>query len=91
MELKDTVERMLSDDRKEQLIAEYQQVSIRIEKLRDLIFRYGQNLLSFEPASKIGVYTQQLEAMRRYQDCLTKRIKDEKIPGFGCFGDTCSI
>jgi hypothetical protein len=91
MELKDTVERMLSDDPKERLIAEYQQVGIRIEELRKLTFDYAKGLLSFEPASYQFVYENQLSAMRAYQDCLTQRIKDEKIPGFGCFGDTCSI
>lgn len=91
MKLEDTVERMLSGDYKERIIAEYQQIGIRIEGLRGFIFRYEQGLLTFEPASKIEVYMQQLEAMEQYQDCLAKRIKDEKIPGFGCFGDTCSI
>ena len=91
MELKDTVERMLSDDYKERLIAEYQQVSIRIEKLREFLFRMEHGTLPFTPASERKLYEHQLVTMRAYQDALTRRIKDEKIPGFGCFGDTCSI
>ena len=91
MELKDTVERMLSADREDRLIAEYQQLGIRIEKLRRFLFEYDQDLLTFEPPSKRATYENQLEAMQFYQGCLTQRIRDEKIPGFGCFGDSCSL
>lgn len=91
MELKDTVNRMIDDDYKERLIAEYQQLGIRIEKLREFLFNYDQGYLRYDPPSKRQVYGDQLDAMLAYQDCLTQRIKDEKIPGFGCFGDSCNI
>lgn len=91
MELKDTVERMLSEDYKERLIAEWQQLEIRIEGLRDFLFEFDQGYLRENPPSKRLVYKNQLDAMLAYQEYLTQRIKDEKIPGFGCFGDTCAI
>lgn len=91
MELKDTVDRMLSVDYEDRLIAEYQQLGIRIEKLRTFLFNYDQGTIAFEPASKRITYKGQLEAMLEYQKFLTQRIRDEKIPGFGCFGDSCSL
>lgn len=90
MELKDTIERMLSDDYKERLIAEYQQLGIRIEKLREAIFQYSSDNKDW-PSEKRALYQKQLDVMRQYQDVLTERILDEKIPGFGCFGDTCPV
>lgn len=91
MELKDTVERMLSDDYHERMIAEYQQLGIRIENLRHFIFLYDQGMLAVKPASLRNTYQNQLDAMMTYQDYLTQRIKDEKIPGFGCFGESCAL
>lgn len=90
MELKDTVESMLSDDYKERLVAEYQQLSIRIEKLREAIFQYslGNKTWSLE---KYAHFQKQVDVMRIYQNILMEQIRDEKIPGFGCFGDSCSI
>lgn len=40
MELKDTVERMLSSDYSERLRAEYDQASIRLKKLSELLDKY---------------------------------------------------
>lgn len=40
MELKDTVERMLSSDYSERLRAEYDQASIRLEKLTKFLDKY---------------------------------------------------
>ena len=91
MELKETVERMLSEDYKERLIAEWQQLEIRIEGLRQFLFNYDQGHLSSDPASTRSTYKGQLDAMMEYQKALTQRIRDEKIPGFGCFGDSCTI
>lgn len=91
MELKETVERMLSDDYKERMIAEWQQLEIRIEKLKQFLFNYDHGQLSEDPPSERYVYENQLNAMMTYLDYLTQRIKDEKIPGFGCFGDSCPL
>lgn len=90
MELKDTVERMLSEDYKERLIAEYQQLEIRIEKLKEAIFQYGLGNKDWSP-ERYSHFQKQFDAMKVYLDILTEYIKDEKIPGFGCFGDTCSL
>lgn len=90
MELKDTVERMLSDDYKERLIAEYQQLEIRIEKLKDAIFQYGMGKSNWT-TDQYSLYQKQFDAMHQYQLSLTNTIISAKIPGFGCFGDTCSI
>lgn len=90
MELKDTVERMLSDDYKERLIAEYQQLGIRLEKLKEAIFQYGMGNVNWT-SEEYTLYQKQFDAMHQYQLALTDQIIAEKIPGFGCFGDTCSI
>ena len=40
LELKDTIEGMISDDYKERFIAEYNQVKIRVAKLESMITKY---------------------------------------------------
>ena len=45
MELEDTIEGMLSSDYSESLRAEYDQASIRLEKLTKFLNKYGENIV----------------------------------------------
>ena len=47
MELKDTIDSMISEDYKERLKAEYNQVNIRIIKLSEAILEYGDSLKDY--------------------------------------------
>ena len=60
MELKDTVEKMLSSDYKERFKAEYYQTSIRAHKLSDMLDKYKAGKLSFNPTCPIDVLEEQL-------------------------------
>lgn len=73
MELKDTVERMLSDDWKDRLKAEYMQCLIRIGKLQAAL--HQNTMGSWERE----ILTQQLHAMCGYCGVLTSRVLQNGI------------
>ena len=65
MELKDTVEEMLSDDYIQRFKAEYNQTKIRYNKLQKLVVKYEAGTLGFEPKCPIEV----LKDQKRYMGC----------------------
>lgn len=70
MELKDTVNAMLSDDYKERMWAEYKQLEMRIEKMEKYI----------ENSNRLcKVESDQLDAMRRYLYSLGRRCCIEGV------------
>lgn len=79
LELKDTIEDMLSDDYKERFIAEYNQVKIRVIKLDSLIHRYANKELDFTPSTPIDVLVRQKIFMFRYMKILEARASYEGI------------
>ena len=79
LELKDTIEDMLSDDYKERFIAEYNQVKIRVTKLDSLIHRYANKELNFTPSTPIDVLVRQKIFMFRYMKILELRATYEGI------------
>ena len=79
MELKETVDLMLSDDYKERFKAEYYQVTIRIDKLDTMILKYKNNELEFKPSCSVEVLERQLEAMLKYAKSLEVRAEIEGI------------
>lgn len=79
MELKDTVEGMLSDDYKERFVAEYQQVAIRERKLSNLIDDWVEGKLDFKPTSPYGLLVAQQHTMCEYLDQLQRRAELEHI------------
>ena len=79
LELKDTIENMLSDDYKERFIAEYNQVKIRVTKLDSLIHRYANKELDFTPTTPIDVLVRQKIFMFRYMKILELRATYEGI------------
>ena len=85
MELKDTVELMISEDYKERFKAEYYQLKIRYEKLqmfinKIMICTYDEfhNIMP-EHDSPADLLEEQLEYMRYYLNVLQQRAFAENI------------
>ena len=74
MEIKDTVTQMLSDNYKDRLSAEYNQLCIRIEKIENEIYGYCCSVGSYHKR----ILLRQLEAMYAYRDILAFRILDSQ-------------
>ena len=79
MELKDTVEGMLSDDYRERFKAEYRQAVIRRDKLAKMLDDYIHGRLNFKPKSRISLLTCQLDVLREYVGLLKLRAIQEGI------------
>ena len=79
MELKDTIQGMTSPDYKERFIAEYNQVVIRINGLRNMLNQYVTETLKFTPTSGYNVLNRQLQAMILYSQILETRAQEEDI------------
>lgn len=77
MELKDTVEMMLSSDYKERFKAEYWQLKIRHNKLQKMVDNWDK--LDFTPTCSYSTYMYQLIAMEDYMKLLINRAKQEEI------------
>lgn len=75
MELKDTIEDMISDNYIRRYKAEYNQVCIRISKLVDYLKYYKASDNSIE----IELKAQQLNAMTQYKNILELRANIDKI------------
>lgn len=77
MELKDTVDLMLSDNYKERFQAEFHQLNIRIAELRKMLKGYrGGN---FTPNCPFELLYKQLIFMLIYRDMLKERAEKENI------------
>lgn len=79
MELKDTIEEMLSEDYKERFIAEYKQLIIRLKKLQSLIVKAIDNKLEFELTCNVQLLKSQMWYMKSYAEILRQRAKKEGI------------
>ena len=79
MELKDTIDGMISDDYKERFKAEYWQVKIRARKLRELVLKLKQNQLDFIPKCSYDILEDQLRYMLAYESVLKERAEIEGI------------
>ena len=79
MNLKDTVELMISSDYNNRFTAEYCQLDIRIKKLQDMLKKYRNNQLDFVPSCSYELLSKQLEAMIQYRNCLLERSIIEDI------------
>ena len=77
MELKDTIELMISSDYNDRFTAEYVQLDIRINKLQAMLEKYKNNQLDFVPSCSYELLNSQLEVMIQYRDCLLKRARIE--------------
>ena len=82
MELKDTIELMISSDYNDRFRAEYYQLEVRIDKLQTMLEKYKNNQLDFVPSCSYELLNKQLEAMIEYRNCLLERSIIEDIDGF---------
>ena len=79
MELKDTIQMMVSEDYKERYRAEYWQTKIRFDKLCRMIDQYKEGTLLFVPMCPIEILRLQLDSMSWYLTHLLGRAQIEKI------------
>lgn len=79
IELKDTVELMVSEDYKERFKAEYYQTKMRYEKLHKLLIKYEAGVLDFEITCPEDILRDQEYYMYNYLKCLEIRAEIEKI------------
>lgn len=79
MELKDTINYMISNDYKDRFFAEYAQLRIRYSKLRKLVSDYYNGKLNFETSCPIQLLKAQLDVMKKYLDILEARSTVEEI------------
>ena len=79
MELKDTIEMMGSEDYKERFKAEYLQLKIRINGLRNMLKKYKAGTLTFKPSCSYDLLNGQLKAMEMYAQYLKERAEIENI------------
>lgn len=79
MELKDTIEMMVSADYKERFKAEYLQLKIRINGLRNMLKKYKDGALTFTPSCSYDLLNGQLKSMEMYAQYLEERAEIENI------------
>ena len=79
MELKETVELMLSEKHTDRLRAEYRQTKIRAEKLHRIIIKLRAETLEFTPKCDVYTLESQEQAMRDYLKSLEIRAEIEGI------------
>lgn len=79
MELKDTIELMSSSDFKDRFRAEWLQLSIRYEKLKNMVRAWDNGELNFTPRCPRSLYDFQLNVMKDYLMTLEIRAEIEEI------------
>ena len=79
MELKDTIELMISDNYMARFQAEYLQTKIRYEKLHRLLVKHDAGTLNFTPSCSIEFLRHQASTMGQYLYDLEVRAEIENI------------
>ena len=79
MNLKETVLLMESVDYKERFKAEYLQLEIRVNGLRNMLKEYKDGTLTFKPSCSYDLLNGQLKAMELYATYLEERAQIEEI------------
>lgn len=77
--LVDTAILMKSDDYKDRFIAEYQQLVIRYNGLKNMLNKWDKNELPFTPTCPRSTYNMQIKAMADYIAVLEARAVMENI------------
>lgn len=77
--LADTAEMMNSTDYKERFQAEYAQLIIRYYKLRDILSKWDNKSLEFEPTCPRSTYNMQIKVMEDYIAVLEARAVMENV------------
>lgn len=79
MELKDTIKSMNSTDYQERFKAEYFQNVIRYQKLKEMLVKWDNGELTFNPVCPRSTYEMQIRAMTDYIAVLEARAVMEGI------------
>lgn len=79
MILAETINGMISEDYKERFIAEYQQLAIRYNGLKNMLNKWDKNELPFTPTCPRSTYNMQIKAMTDYIAVLEARAVMENI------------
>lgn len=79
MELRDTVDMMLSQNYKERFKAEYYQLAIRYKKLNTMLMKWDTAALDFTPDYPRNLYDEQIKGMHIYMTVLEDRAVHEGI------------
>lgn len=79
IDLKDTIELMVSENYKDRFKAEFYQLKTRRDKLHAMIVKYAAGSLDFEPSCPLELLEEQEEAMDKYIHILEVRAEIEKI------------
>ena len=79
MKLADTVGMMNSSDYKERFKAEYAQLVIRYNGLRNMLEKWDNGTLEFEPTCPRSTYNLQIKAMTDYIAVLEARAVMENV------------
>lgn len=78
-ELSQTIAMMTSSDYKERFKAEYAQVVLRYQKLKDMLKEWDNGTLGFSPTCPRSTYNIQIKAMTDYIAILEARAVMENI------------
>lgn len=75
----DQADAAIASDYKERMRVEYQELTGRAGKLRDMLQRYADGTLDFEPTCPITLLSRQLDVMDEYALILRRRAGIEHI------------
>ena len=75
----DQAQTSAGDDYKERMRIEYRELTTRAGRLRDMLQRYADGELDFEPACPIKLLSRQLDVMDEYALILRRRAGIERI------------
>lgn len=78
-DIRDTNILMCSEDYKDRLKAEHDQLLIRVNKLRSMLDQYRQNKLPFTPSCSYDLLHEQLVYMEQYLRVVQKRLVIEGV------------
>lgn len=79
MKLSETVEMMNSADYKERFRAEYFQLKIRVNGLKNMLDKWDKGELDFTPICPREIYNDQMEYMMNYMTVLANRAYLEHV------------
>jgi hypothetical protein len=79
MQLNETIKMMQSENFDERFKAEYKQLIIRSNGLKNMLQKYKQESLCFKPKCSYDILNGQLKAMKMYAEFLEERAQIEKI------------
>ena len=79
MKLSETVEMMNSADYKERFRAEYFQLKIRVNGLKNMLDKWDKGELNFIPTCPREIYNDQMEYMMNYMTVLANRAYLEHV------------